>query len=112
MFIRHRCKFFDFLPLYFYEKKNFAQFLFVEFSYLDEFYCFTCAIDLYRFTTKFIRHTCNFLSLFPLNFYRKILCRGFFFCKFSYLDQFYSFTRAIILFHFLPQCLSDTRAIF
>ena len=95
-----RANFLTFFLCIFMGKKNFAQFLFVKFSHLEQFYCFTCAIDLYRFITKFIRRTCNFLSLFPLNFYRKVICTGFIFCKFSYLDQFYSFTRAILLFHF------------
>ena len=35
-----------------------------------------------------------------------------FICEFSHLDQFYSFTRVIHSCRFLPQYLSDTRAIF
>ena len=34
-----------------------------------------------------------------------------FICEFSYVDQFYSFIRAIHLYRFLKQCLSVTHAI-
>ena len=41
-----------------------------------------------------------------------MVCTVLFFCKFSYLGQLHSFTVAILLYHFLPQCSSVTRAQF
>ena len=74
--------FFKFLPLVILQKKFFAQFLFsCKFSYLDQFYSFTCTIHLYRFTTMFIRHMCNFLSFSPQYFYRKNFCAVFIFLQ-------------------------------
>ena len=76
-----------------------GQFLFLVIFYCDEFtgfldflftVRFTCVTDLYLFPQGFIRHTCNFLSLFSLYVYRKsFLYRVYFFRKFS-LDQLYS----------------------
>ena len=70
MFIRHTCKIFlsFFLCIFIGKKKNLHSFSSVEFSYLEQFSSFACAIDLYRFTTIFIRHTCYFLSFF--NFFK------------------------------------------
>ena len=86
---------------------------FCKFSYLEQFYSFTCTIHLYRFfTTMFIRHTRNSLGFSPQYFYQKNFVQFSFCFKFSYLDQFYSFTLAILLYHFLPQCSSVTRANF
>ena len=45
-------------------------------------------------------------------FTEKNICTVLPFCKFSYLDKFYSFTLAIHLYHFLTECLSVTRANF
>ena len=107
MFIGHTCGLLSFFHLYFY-KKLFVHFsLFCKFSYLDQFYSFTCIIHLYRFTTMFICHTCP-----PVFLQKYLVCRVSFFCNFSYSDQFYSFTLAILLYHFLQQCSSLTRANF
>ena len=114
MFIGHTCKLSSFFRLYFYRKNFLYSFhSFCKFSYLDQFYSFTCIIHSYRFTTMFICHTCNSLMFSPQYFYRNIwFVTVSFFCKFSYLDQFYSFILAILLYHFLQQCLSVTRANF
>ena len=44
-------------------------------------------------------------------FMEKIVCKIFYFVEFSYLEQFYSFIRAILLYHFLSKFLSVTWAI-
>ena len=69
----------------FVQEKSLHSFYFVEFSCLEQIYSFT----FISFTTRFIRHTCNFLSVFSLYFCRKNVGTVFIFCKFS-LDQFYS----------------------
>ena len=52
-------------------------------------------------------------NYFPLVFLKKILvCTVSFFCKFRYLDQFYSLTFVILLYNFLPQCSTVTRNFF
>ena len=60
----------------------------------------------------FIRHTCYLLSSLLSIFTGKMFCTALLFCKFSYLDQFYSFTLAILLYDFLTECLPVTRANF
>ena len=81
-------------------------FIFCKFS-LDQIYSLAYEINLYRFTTMFIRHTCSFLSFFSW-YYRTIFWYSFIFCKFSYLDQFYSFTRTILSYHFTTMFVDHT----
>ena len=69
-------------------------------------------IDPIFFTTMFIRHTCYFLSLSLVILQKTIFCTVLLYRKFSYLVHIYIFTLAIILYHFLPQCLSVTRETF
>ena len=85
---------------------------FYKFSYLDQFKIFTLAILLYHFYHNVHRwHVLTFLCFFPLYFYKNIWFVQFhFFCKFSYLDRFHSFTVAIPLYHLLPQYSLVTRA--
>ena len=52
-----------------------------------------------------------FLS-FSLVILQKKFCTVLPYRKFSYFVQFYIFTLAILLYNFLPQCLSVTWAIF
>ena len=80
----------------------FAQFLFTfKFSYLDQFYNFTCTIHLYRFYHNVYPSHAQFLRFLFLVFLQKIFfCTVFIFCKFSYFNQFYIFQLAILLYHF------------
>ena len=77
--------------------------LFCKFSYLDQFYSFTCIIHLHRFYYNVYPSHGKFFNVLPPVFLQKYLvCYSFIFLQiFRYLDQFYSFTLAILLYHFL-----------
>ena len=93
-------QFFKFLPFVFLQNKFFTLFIFVKVS-LDQFYSFTCTIHLYRFYHNFYRSHVLFLKFLALVFLQKnFFVQFLFFCKFSYLDQFYSFTCTINLYRF------------
>ena len=79
--------------------------IFCEISYLDRYAALT------RLHTRYIvcyhnfypSHVQNFFKFLPLYFYRqekKIFLHSFYFVEFSYLEQFYSFTLAILLYLF------------
>ena len=109
---KEETNFLSFFPLYFYRKNFCAVFIFCKFS-LDQFYSVTCTIHLYRFHHNVYPSHVIFFKNLPLVILQKIFFIQFsFFCKFRYLDQFYSSTLAIRLYNFLPQCLSVIRAIF
>ena len=102
MFIRHTCNFFKFLPLVFLQQNLFCTvFIFCKFS-LDQYHM--CEYNWFiSFLPQCLSVTrANFLSSFPLYFYKKNFCTVFILCKFSYSDQFYSFTSQlfyIIFYH-------------
>ena len=99
----------------FIEKKNnfFVQFsLFFKSSYLDNFYSFACIIHLYRFYHNVYPSHVQVFNVLPLIFLQKYLvCAVSFFCKFSYLDQFYSFLLAIIFIIFSTIFIGHTSKI-
>ena len=86
--------------MYFYRKKCLYCFYFCKFN-SDQIYSFTCTIHLYRFYHNVYPSHVLFLKFLPLLFLQsKFSVQFLFFCKFSYSDQLYSFTRAILLYQF------------
>ena len=102
--------FFKLLHLIFLQKKFLSSFQFCKFSDSDQFDSFTCAIRLYRFHYNAYSSYVLIFKLLHLIFLQKKCLSSFYFCKFSYSDQFYSFTCAILFYYFLPLCLFITQA--